>query len=439
MKKIFARIAGSAALLVLAFIAGVSWHDLRGVRSLPALANAVNLIPQRIDMALFTAANAQAGEYTPYQNYADVLSTLKANLYGPDIDSTEMTYNGIRGMMASLGDRYTRFMDPTLFKETMDENHGEFVGIGAMLETNAQNQVYVVRVLPGGPALKYHVLAGDIILKVDSTSTIKLTDTQVVKLIRGQPDTKVTLTLLRKAVPHPVVITIPRAVVQEEVVRYQMLDPDHKIGYIALSSFNEESDVQIEKALDDLDSQGTRGIVLDLRSNPGGLLDIAQRIASRFIPSGPVLWMKDRSGPMQPLDTVPGIRRSRLPLVVLVNGDSASAAEILSGAIKDTGSGLLVGEKTFGKGVVQTYFPLRDGSAVAITTQHYFTASKHDINHKGIDPNILVTVTDNSLRALTAFERVHPEAAYDLQDDAQLQRAVSEVESRMRVANAKTD
>jgi carboxyl-terminal processing protease len=439
MKKIFVRIVGTAALLVLSFIFGVSWHDLRGVRSFPELVNAVNLIPQRIDMALLTAANAQDGEYTPYQNYADVLSTLKANLYGPDIDSTQMTYNGIRGMMGSLGDRYTRFMDPSVFKETRDENMGEFVGIGAMLQTNAQNQVYVVRVLPGGPALKYHVMAGDIIIKVDNTPTLKLTDVQVVKLIRGQPDTKVRLTLLRKSVSHPVVITIPRAMVQEEVVRYQMLDADRKIGYIALAGFNEESDVQIERALDDLQSQGARGIVLDLRSNPGGLLDSAQRIASRFIPAGPVLWMKDRTGPMQPLDTIPGIHRSRLPLVVLVNEDSASAAEIVSGAIKDTDSGILVGEKTFGKGVVQTYFPLRDGSAVAITTQHYFTASKHDINHKGIEPNITVPVSDSELRALTTYERIHPDSAYDLQDDGQLQRAVVEVETRMRVANAKAD
>ena len=139
--------------------------------------------------------------------YADVLATLRANYYGKAIDPTQMTYNGIRGMMGAVHDRYTRFLDPTAYKEMMDDNHGEFVGIGALLGTNKANQIYVVRVLPNSPALRARVMAGDIILKVNDKSTLKMKDTDVVKLIRGEPNTKVTLTLLRKGAPKPVVIT----------------------------------------------------------------------------------------------------------------------------------------------------------------------------------------------------------------------------------------
>jgi carboxyl-terminal processing protease len=440
--RFIGRAAGTTALLGVAFVGGVSFNDVRGVHSAESLQTVVGLIPQRVSEALLTAAHGQTDEYTPYQTYADVLTTLKAGYYGKEIDPTQMTYNGIRGMMGAVHDRYTRFMDPKAYKEMSEENQGQFVGIGALLGTNKAQQVYVVRPLIGGPAIKAKVLAGDIILKVDGKSTLKMKDSDVVNLIRGKENTRVTLTLLRKEVPHPVVIAITRAVVHQEVVQHTMIDPARKIGYISLSVFNEESDVQVGKALSDLESQGMRGLVFDLRENPGGLLDIAREIASRFVPGGPIVWIKDKSetaSTMEHLDVDPSQHQGhlRVPLVVLVNGDSASASEIVSGAIKDTGSGVLVGEKTFGKGLVQTIMGLPDGSAVAITTQHYFTAHKNDINHKGIIPNIPVTIPDAALRKDAAFRRTHPEAFYDLQYDTQLQRAMTQVRQEMQVASAR--
>ena len=267
-------------------------------------------------------------------------------------------------------------------------------------------------------------------------------DTDVVKLIRGEPNTKVTLTMLRKSAPKPVLITITRDVVQQEVVEHAMIDPVRKIGYIQLSVFNEESDVQVGKALTDLQGQGMRGLVFDLRENPGGLLDIAREIASRFVSDGPIVWIKDRTetaATMEHLDVDPSQHRNHLkyPLVVLVNGNSASAAEIVSGAIKDTGAGVLVGERTFGKGLVQTIMSLPDGSAVAITTQHYYTARKNDINHKGIEPNIVVHYTDDDQRRMFAYQKDHPDAFYDLPYDPQLQRALAVERDQMRVASAR--
>ena len=438
----FGRLAGTTVLLGVAFVGGVTFNDLRGVHNPDSLRTVIGLMPQRLSEALVTAAHGQGEDYTPYQTYADVLTTLKAGYYGKDIDSTQMTYNGIRGMMGAIHDRYTRFMDPKAYKELEDDNQGQFVGIGALLGTNKAQQVYVVKPLPGGPAIKAKVLTGDIILKVNDKSTLKLKDTDVVKLIRGEPNTKVTLTVSRKGVDHPVVISMIRALVHQEVVQHAMIDPARKIGYISLSVFNEESDVQVGKALSDLEGQGMRGLVFDLRENPGGLLDIAREIASRFVPNGPIVWIKDKSETqetMEHLDVDPSqhANHMRYPLVVLVNGDSASAAEIVSGAIKDTGTGILVGEKTFGKGLVQTIMGLPDGSAVAITTQHYYTAHKNDINHKGILPNVPVTIPDDNLRKDAAFRREHPEALYDLSYDTQLQTALTQVKQRMQVASAR--
>ncbi len=438
--KILGRLIGTAALLSVAFVGGVTFNDLHHVRSVGSLGTVIGLIPQRLSDAVVTAAHGQSEAYTPAQTYADVLTTLKAGYYGKEIDPTQMTYNGIRGMMGAIHDRYTRFMDPKAYKALEDDNHGDFVGIGALLGTNKAQQIYVVRPLPGGPAIKAKVMSGDIILKVDSKSTLKMKDTEVVGLIRGEPNTKVTLTLQRGT--KPVVISLIRAHVQQEVVRHAMIDPVKKIGYISLSVFNEESDVQIGKALTDLEGQGMRGLVFDLRENPGGLLDIARSIASRFVAKGPIVWIKDKSETSETMehldvDTSQQLNHKQFPLVVLVNGDSASAAEIVSGAIKDTGSGVLVGEKTFGKGLVQTIMGLPDGSAVAITTQHYYTARKNDINHKGIVPNFVVTIPDDNLRKDAVYRRDHPDALYDAQYDTQLQTALKQVQLQMQIASAK--
>ena len=228
--RFFGRAAGTTALLGIAFVGGVSINDLHGVHNLRSLATVVDLVPQRLSEAVLTAAHGQGESYTPYQTYADVLATLKAGYYGKDIDTTQMTYNGIRGMVGAAHDRYTTFMDPKTYKEMEEENLGQFVGIGAMLGTNKAQQVYVVKPLLGGPAIKAKVMAGDIIMKVDNKSTLKLKDADVVKLIRGPEDTRVTLTLLRKGVPHPVVITMTRATVHQEVVEHAMIDPVRKIG-----------------------------------------------------------------------------------------------------------------------------------------------------------------------------------------------------------------
>lgn len=529
--RFFGRLAGTGALLGVAFVGGVGFQDLRTVHDLPSLRTVLSVLPARLGNAVFLAAHGQGSDYSPYQTYADVLKTIQENYYGvkqvgghtgspgltlktneqdqiavakvlpggtaqragvragdviakidgkpspseadaaqmlwgepdttvtlslvrkgapltltvpravipKDVDTTVMTYNGVRGMMGSLKDKYTMFLDPAAYTDMRKQTSGEFVGIGALLGTNKLKQVYIVRVLPNGPASRSKLMAGDIILKVDGHTALKKPDTDVVRLIRGEPNTSVTLTVLRRAASK--VVTIPRGVVHQELVQHAMIDPKHRIGYISLAEFDEDADLQINKAMTDLQAQGMRGLILDLRGNPGGLLDVAEQIASRFIPSGPVVWTKERTQTLETMkhdDVNPEIHKQhpRYPLVVLVDGGSASASEILSGAIKDTKAGVLIGEKTYGKGVVQSILPLPDGSAARITTQHYYTARKNDINHKGIEPDIHVKFTDEQQRLHAAFQREHPEANYDVKNDPQLKRGLSELTQKLQVASA---
>lgn len=431
IKKHAIQCVGTIVLLISAFVIGLSPNEFRRHKALAQVA--VAAIPPAPEQTVPTRIPTGIGntkKYTPYQMYADVLTTLQSNYYGDRIDTTQMTYNGIRGMLYTLNDRYTRFLDPKAYSSMLEDNSGEIVGIGVMLGTNNKEQVYVAQVKPNSPAYHSKVMAGDIILKIDKRPVTNLTRDEVIYLISGKPNTKVTLTLRRKSYHKPVVISILRSVIVSEVVHYQMIDPAHKIGYIHLTEFNDLSDNQIGIALDVLQKKDAKAIILDLRDNPGGLLDAAQKTASRFIPNGIVVWIKDFNGGMQKLNTIPSIPKVKQPVVVLVNKHSASASEILSGAIKDNGAGLLIGEKTFGKGVVQTIMPLRDGSAVAITTQHYYTSKMHDINHIGIQPDIEVVISDDNQRKLIAFTKKHPEIICDIGDDQQLQRAITEAIQR---------
>ncbi len=421
--------AAFVSLLGVVFVGGFSLQDIKaGMRQPSSLPLSLQLLPERLKLAVHTIADAQSGESdtSPYELYADTLDTVRNDYYGRVDTTKQLTYSAIRGMMGSLGDRFTRFVDPTEASQESQENAGQFVGIGAQLDENPAHQVYIVKPLPNSPAFKAHVMAGDIIVKIDNKPIVGMDVTRVVSLIHGQPHTAVTLTLLRSGVQKPITVTIIRNYVQSEVVVSQMIDQTHKIGYIALAQFTEVSDTQVDQALTQLQAQGMRALVFDLRGNPGGLVNIAQDISSRFIASGPIVWQKERGGHEYALSVEPKQHdHPQYPLAVLVNGGSASSAEITAGAIKDTHGGVLIGEKTFGKGIVQTVIPLPDGSAAIITTAHYYTPMHHDIHHKGIQPDIPITLTAADERAMNAFLIKHPTATVDLQYDPQLQKAVS--------------
>ncbi len=392
------------------------------------------------------AADGDTKEVLPTDTYSSVLATIQKDYYSSSgakaakPDTTKLTYAAIDGMLATLNDVYTTFWTPKEYKENMQETSGNFVGIGASLDLTKDKKVLIVKPLENSPAIRAGILPGDIIVGVDSKSIAGIDLTKVISKIRGEAGTIVHLTIERKGQSKPFDVPIKRAVVHNPVIDFRMEDETNKIGFISLSLFNEQADEQFDIALEKLEKQGMKALVFDLRGNPGGLLNIAQDLASRFVDDGPIVWVRQKNGQMDSLNVRPERHRSPLykgayPVIVLVNGNSASASEIVSGAIQDSGVGKLLGTTTFGKGLVQTIFPLDSGdSAVKITTQHYFTRDKHDINKKldangkqisgGIKPDYVVELTDKDLDAQRETLRKDPQNRDAINKlDPQLKRA----------------
>lgn len=413
-------------LLLASFIAGVHVQDALAADSFNDWVVALQRLPAELQQIVDRGEVSSQNDLPPLETYVRVLSLLSTDYYGQKVKERELTYNAIRGLLKGLDDPFTRFLAPEDYKKMREENEGNFVGIGAHLDTNKKHQIYIKEPLPNSPAIKAGVKAGDVILKVDDKAIAGMDIDAVVKKIRGNEDTKVKLTLLREKSPKPVEITIVRKVVPFQMVVFRMQDPKDKLGYIRLWQFNEQSDVQMEDAFNALEKQHMKGLVLDLRGNPGGLLQVAVDIGSRFIESGPVVIIQERGGQRSSLDVEETQHRhKRLPLVVLVDGRSASASEIVAGAIKDNKVGTLVGTTTFGKGRVQTIMPLADGSALSITTAKYLTPKGVDIHKVGIKPDIVVEVPE------TGFDPTDPAK------DPQLQKAVEVLKQKMGLAPVK--
>lgn len=357
----------------------------------------VELLPQRFESLGGEALDPSTRTLPLIETYSAVMERLKSDYYGTKtVNERELTYDAIRGTLHALGDPFTRFMDPDSYKKMREENEGNFTGIGAQLETNKKGEVFIKEPLPDTPAMRAGVKTNDVILAVDGKPIKNLDILDVVKLIRGKADTKVKLTLMRPGQKKPIIKVIVRKLVPFLMVKSRMADEKAKIGYIRLYMFNEKSDEQFDTAMSELEKQHIKGLVLDLRGNPGGLLTVAVDIGSRFIESGPVVIIQERGGQKNPMYVEEDKHNHRrYPLAVLVDKQSASASEIVSGAIKDDGVGTLVGATTFGKGRVQTILPLPDGSAVAITTAKYLTPKGTDIHKKGIAPDVAVEAADN--------------------------------------------
>lgn len=399
MKRLQIHTIVPAVFLVFAaFVAGFVAPDVMASRGqISRLAASLQLLPQRLETLASQEYDAQSPKpLGVIDSYSAVVERLKSDYYGGKIDERKLTYSAIRGMLHALDDPFTRFLDPEEYKRMREENEGNFTGIGAQLDTSDKGEVYVKEPLPETPAERAGIKANDVIVAVNGKSIKGKDILDVVKLIRGPEGTKVTLTLRRPKVPKLITKTITRQVVQFRMVKWRMLDEKNGIGYIRLYQFNEQCDAQFDKALAELERRHVKGLILDLRANPGGLLQAAVDIGSRFIESGPVVIIQERGGERRPLYVEEEKHNhKRYPLVVLVDNHSASASEIVSGAIKDDGVGTLVGVKTFGKGRVQTIMPLEDGAAVAITTAKYLTPKGTDIHKKGIEPDVEVKAPED--------------------------------------------
>jgi carboxyl-terminal processing protease len=329
--------------------------------------------------------------YRQLNLFGEVFERVRAD-YVEKPDDSKLVESAINGMLAGL-DPHSSYMDPNSFREMQVENRGEFGGLG-IEATMEDGLVKVVAPIDDTPAAKAGVMANDIITKLDDEQVHGLTLNQAVEKMRGPVNTKIKLTIMRKGQDKPIVVTIVREVIRVKSVRSHTEGND--VGYIRITLFNEQTSDGLKKAISDLTSQlgadKIKGFVVDLRNNPGGLLDQAISVSDAFLDRGEIVSTRGRDvTDMERFNARPGDLTNGKPVIVLINGGSASASEIVAGALQDQKRATLVGTRSFGKGSVQTIIPLGDGNgALRLTTARYFTPSGRSIQAKGITPDIEV-------------------------------------------------
>jgi carboxyl-terminal processing protease len=329
---------------------------------------------------------------------------VRREYLGKSYGSPQEAYKSIREMLKKLDDPYTRFMDPEEFKNMQVDTSGELTGIGIQISQDEKTkQLVVIAPMDDTPAMKAGILAKDVITKINGKTTKGMDTNQAVSLIRGEPGTSVTLTILRGGQTRD--YTIKRAKIEIHPVKYsQQTTPIGNVGYIRLNQFSANAGKEMQAAIRDLERKQVAGYILDLRNNPGGLLFSSVEIARMWLSKGTIVSTIDRKGE-QEREIANGRALTNKPLVILVDKGSASASEILSGALQENKRAVLVGAKTFGKGLVQSVRPLDDGSGVAVTIAKYHTPSGKDINKYGIAPDIKVELTDAQRQDLWLKER----------------------------------
>ncbi|PMB19963.1 peptidase S41 [Fischerella thermalis CCMEE 5198] len=328
--------------------------------------------------------------------------TIRQNLLSRNYSSREEAYTAIREALQKLEDPYTRFMDPKQFEALTNQTSGEVSGIGIRMEVNENSKrLVVVEALENSPAIKAGIKPGDEIVAIDGKPTRQMKIEDASKLIRGRAGTMVTLRLERDG-RSAFDLKLTRATIEVPTVRYALKQEGRRrVGYIRLREFNAHAADQMRRAIRDLNGKQVDGFVLDLRGNPGGLLQASIEIARMWIDNGAIVRTVDRRGGSDESKANHTALTNR-PLVVLVDNNSASASEILTGALKDNKRAIVVGSQTFGKALVQSVHELGDGSGVAITIAHYYTPKGTDINHKGITPDIKLDLTEEQQRQLAS-------------------------------------
>jgi carboxyl-terminal processing protease len=361
-------------------------------------------------LRLFTAHAAENDSDSGYAQiavFAKAIQLLRQDYVdGNKTSYHDLVYAAMKGMLASL-DPHSQFMEPDDFRDMQDDTRSRFNGLG--IEVSSKNGVLtVVTPMEDTPAAKAGILAGDQILKINGTSTERLELQQAVNLLRGKPGQKATLTILRPSSKEVKDYVLDRAEVKVQSVKNaHLVDKEltggFKVGYVRVIQFNEPTAEDLAKALDELQKQGMQALILDLRNNPGGLLNSAVDVCAQFLPPDTtVVSTQGRAASQEREYTTPSTAKERphFPLAVLVNEGSASGAEIVSGALKDLKRAILVGETTFGKGSVQNVLQLPDGSALRFTTAKYYTPGKQVIHGNGVTPNIPVPMTAEQEHAL---------------------------------------
>ena len=357
------------------------------------------------------AAESKDSVYPNLELFANVLEKVRTDYVdGTNLTYHDLVYDALKGMIGSL-DPHSEFMDPEEYQELQSDTEGEFGGLGLVV-TMKDNYVTVVTPMDDTPGFRAGILAGDRIVKINGRSAEKMALPDAVKMLRGKPDTQVTVTIQRPLSGLTRDFTLTRAIINVDMVKDINgkkdfpLGPD-KIGYIRITTFGDNTSDELEDALKTLKAEGMQALILDLRGNPGGLLDEAVGVCSKFLPRGQLVVTTEGRDPDQNSTRRAdghGDELKGMPMVVLVNLGSASASEIVTGCLQDLHRAVILGEKTFGKGSVQSIFPLDDGSALKLTTAKYYTPSHRVIHEHGITPDVVVPMTDEEEAALT-FQR----------------------------------
>ncbi len=360
--------------------------------------------------------HAAANDDTTTDSLDDAIAQLADQAH---VSPTEFAYAAIDGMAKAVGDKYTAFFTPDEFKRFNEALDPERIsGIGVLVEPdNASGMIRLAYVIPGTPADRAGLRQGDVIAAIDGTATKGLTTENASRLLRGKAGTTVRMTVQQTG-DEPRDLAVTRSEVQPPTVVFHMLPDD--IGYIDVLAFGRATPSEFDLALSRVKEAGARAIVLDLRNDGGGYVDSALDIVSRFVSHKPILTVQQRGVPDTTYRAEDSVM-SGVPVSILVNQNTASASEITAGALQDDGVGAIVGTRTYGKGVMQTLTPLPDGAAIKITTAHYLTPLKRDINLKGIDPDVRIDENENARFG-------------DISKDAQLRAAISVLQKKIAEA-----
>lgn len=343
------------------------------------------------------AGPASSSEARTFRIFWEAWRILEHDFYGDLPGAQEMPYSAIQGVIDDLGDKYTAFLEPEMAAIVREDMSGSFDGIGAIVNMNDDGQLEIVRPFEDRPAARAGLEAGDIVLAVGDTAIEKMSVFEAVALIRGPAGSVARLTIKRQGVEDPFIVEVVRQKIEMPVVESKMLDDD--IAYLKLSEFNAQATSKLKADLRSLLAEEPKGLIFDLRDNPGGFLNVAVEIGSQFVSEGAILIEKLKDGQDRDYPAQSGGLATDIPLAVLVNGASASASEIAAGAIQDTDRGILIGEQTLGKGSVQLSHYLSDGSELRVTIARWFTPNGRAIHEEGLTPDIQVDMTEEDIKA----------------------------------------